>query len=379
MRGLAAVLVLFDHTHQLFLEDITRNPSAHGVALGFVYALSSAGPEAVAIFFVLSGFLVSGSMLRWLANGQWSWRRYLTHRLVRLWLVLLPGLLLCAFWDNARLLLLHAHVAHGAGFAAARPPGDGLGWKTLLGNVFFLQDIRFDTFGSDRVLWSLAFEFWYYILFPCAVLALHRRSSPLARVLYALAFLAVAAFAGRAILALFPVWLLGTAIHWLKPPRASSFLRWTGLLLYLPAVGYIVSHPWNSHFFKLDYLVGLFTAALIWLALSARGPANPRSLLTRVSRRLAGFSYSLYVVHYPLLAFAAALLVRGASPWKPDPEHLLFCALLICIAIAYGWLIASLTEFHNDAVRDWAERRIVPPGSVSAHNRNARNAITPNG
>jgi hypothetical protein len=35
-----------------------------------------------------------------LGRGSWSWSTYLTHRLTRLWFVLVPGLLLCLVWDS---------------------------------------------------------------------------------------------------------------------------------------------------------------------------------------------------------------------------------------------------------------------------------------
>ena len=58
------------------------------------YVLTGAGHQAVIIFFVLSGYLISGSIYRMISACRWSWRKYLTHRLVQLWIVPFPALLL---------------------------------------------------------------------------------------------------------------------------------------------------------------------------------------------------------------------------------------------------------------------------------------------
>ena len=98
VRALAALLVLVEHWRNLFFIDYPQI-QAHRAAFAPVYLLTSAGHQAVVIFFVLSGYLISGSVFRTLDRNNWSWQTYLVHRLLRLWIVLIPGLLLCALWD----------------------------------------------------------------------------------------------------------------------------------------------------------------------------------------------------------------------------------------------------------------------------------------
>jgi len=107
VRGLAALLVLGEHWRNLFFVDYPQLP-AHKLLWALPYVLTGAGHQAVVIFFVLSGYLISGSIFRALKRDQWSWASYMTHRVVRLWVVLLPGLLLCAAFDT---LGLHLHRA----------------------------------------------------------------------------------------------------------------------------------------------------------------------------------------------------------------------------------------------------------------------------
>jgi peptidoglycan/LPS O-acetylase OafA/YrhL len=331
--------------------------TAHPHLVWLFYALTSAGEEAVVMFFVLSGYLISGSIFRALEQGRWSWKDYLTHRLVRLWLVLLPALALCALWDSVRL------AATGTGPLLARLAAGGITWKIFFGNLFFLEEIRVTTFGSDRVLWSLAAEFWYYMLFPLALLALRRGAAMRTRLLYAVGFLAVAAFAGRGILGLFPVWLFGTALAKMRPPRVGSTVRWASFVLYAPCVLLLAMTPWPWRYFKMDYVLGALTMVFLWVLLSARGRVEEREPVVRASRSLAGSSYSLYLVHYPLLALIAALLVPGTK-WRLEPRYLALAAVLCAGAVLYSYGVAACTEWHNDRVRRWVEARLPRRWSV---------------
>lgn len=357
VRGAAAVLVMFDHTHNLFFVNYpTAMQVSHHPALTHgLYALSSAGTEVVVVFFVLSGYLISGSVFRSMEQGRWTWKGYLTHRFVRLWLVLLPALVLCAVWDCARLAISSPGPHTGATFVASLTAA-GLTWKILLGNIFFLQKIRVTTFGSDRVLWSLAAEFWYYILFPLGLLAL-RRGSVRTRVLNGIGFLLIAAFLPRGVLDFFPVWLCGTALAVVKPPKAAAWVRWLAILVYVPTVFQLAMTTWPWHVFKMDYLLGMLTTVFLWVMLSANRRVEDTSWTVRSMRTLAGFSYSLYLTHYPFLYFCAVWLNHGTSR-MPTAGSLAIGAGLCTLAMVYAYGVASFTEFRNDQVRQWVEARL---------------------
>jgi len=164
--------------------------------LAVPYVLTGAGHQAVIIFFVLSGFLIGSSVWRKTGQQRWDWRDYLLHRLTRLWLVLIPALVLCALWDaiglhsHAAPLLYTGQVLNHVTFDVQSTHN----WGTFFGNLFFLQDTVTRTFGSDGPLWSLANEFWYYLLFPCAVIALRPGNGWLRRLTHAALFLAMALF-----------------------------------------------------------------------------------------------------------------------------------------------------------------------------------------
>jgi len=364
VRGLAAFLVLIDHIHHLYFgfEPQPLPGGAQPFGTWFFFVLTTAGMQAVVIFFVLSGYLISGSVFRAIERNQFTWRWYLTHRLVRLWLVLLPALLIGALWDSGT-VAWNAHTGLHGWLSELRltDPGHNLTWHALFGNIFFLQTLHAPVFGSNRALWSLAYEFWYYLLFPFALFAI-RKGTPLRlRLLYIALFAITAAIATHNVIALFPVWLLGTLLSRLTPPRITAPWRAVVAALYTPLIFAFIFWHFRSHLLKMDYALGLLTLAFFWIMLSAQGRAPDHSWRVAISRHLGGFSYSLYLLHYPAIFFLVNAFATG-RPWPVDSPHLLRMALIALATLAYAWLISLLTERHNDAVRNWVDHHL-PTGT----------------
>jgi peptidoglycan/LPS O-acetylase OafA/YrhL len=357
VRAVAALLVCVEHWRNLLYVDY-RQIAAHRSLLAIPYVMTDAGHQAVVIFFVLSGYLISGSIFRMAQRGEWSWKLYLTHRLVRLWIVLVPALVLGALLDNLG-LRLHLAPALYAGQTGTHMLGD---ISTLLhpaiffGNLFFVQTILVPTFGSNGPMWSLANEFWYYVLFPCAFLALRPGTRAHWRILNALVFFLCAWFVGPTILLLFPLWLLGTLLAVIPPPRSSSLVRAIAAVLYFPLL-FFLSKTHIVQGVPSDYILGAATFVFLWLLLGAKSavPSNTGVHLARVAAR---FSYTLYLVHVPFLVLLTAL-IAGEARWQPDVRHLLYGLGALLLAIGYAYAVASLTEFRTDKVRGWVEEKLL--------------------
>jgi peptidoglycan/LPS O-acetylase OafA/YrhL len=354
LRGVAALLVCIDHWRYLFFIDYPQL-TVHRKLFFLPYAMCTLGHQAVIIFFVLSGYLVGGHVLRARDTGRWSWPAYLIQRGVRLWTVLLPALLLGGFIDW---MALHLHLAPAlyGGMVNNHVTGDvhlSLTWKALLGNIFFLQTILTPVFGSNGALWSLASEFWYYILFPLGLLALCGPSSVGRRIAMGVGFVGISMFVGSGILLLFPVWMLGVLLAVLPVRPTSATARWVALALYSPFF-IAIDRLFPSQALLSDYALGVVTFGFLWILIGAQGRSEGR-WFTQPSRTMAGFSYTLYLVHVPMLILLAALLV-GDSRWNPNLRHLAIASALLPLVIAYAYLVAKGTEFRTSAVRDWAMR-----------------------
>ena len=359
MRGAAALLVLFDHCKNLFFVDrnAAMQASAYPHLVSFFYVFASAGPQAVVIFLVLSGYLIGGSILRMVRVDRWSWKSYLTHRFVRLWLVLLPALALCACWDAARVAMASSALHGPSGSYFAELAGAGVTWTNLLGNVFFLQTLRTPTFGSDRVLWSLAAEFWYYLLFPLVFFCDSAGSAGLdalpvwsgvsprghlcrKRIAGTLSCLVMRRSAGRR---------QASKAEPAGTCGCPCALRPFGLPLHRLslAVAPLQNGPYVRH----------GDGRLSWIILSAQGPVRESAAVVRACRSLAGMSYSLYLAHYPMLKFFAQWLAP-TTHWRIGASTLAAGATFGALAVLYGYGLAACTEWHNDRVRPWIEARL---------------------
>lgn len=358
-RGLAATAVLIGHARNLFFRDWVHVQHKSPL-LACIYAVTVFGHQAVMIFFVLSGLLVGSSAVRSIREHRWSSPRYLVHRILRLEIVLLPALLLCMFWD-----LTGIHFFGLGGIYGGHTQASVMGYnirhaisaKIFWGNAAFLQSWKISVLGSDNPLWSLAYEFWYYLLFPCLALLFAPRSKTVSRIIYGTLLVAIAWFIGLGLLSYFPLWLLGTAIFFLPRPRLSDkaiahLLRLSTLLFLLNLL--LVRIYWKSELLS-DYSVGMSFAFLLYWILHRR--SKPWGLYAAASHKLAESSYTLYVVHLPFLVFVSALLGIGVR-LDPNPLNIAMAIVLIYIVWIYSFGVFKLFESHTNAIRSWAEHKL---------------------
>lgn len=343
-RTAAAILVVISHARDLVVVDY-KGPLIYAP----FYAATGFGHSGVVVFFVLSGFWISRSVLARL-DTPYFWRNYLIDRLSRLLIVLIPALALGGLLDSigAVQLGLPLYAGTSGAHSLVSPVIDQLRVEVLLGNLLFLQTILVPTWGSNGPLWSLAYEFWFYIWFPALAFLLMRRRVSVA--------------------------LLGLAIAWLNPSIALGFLAWlTGCVLLklsqrpsivvmkrwlvvgLAAVflaALLISARCGSN--VMDVVLAITFAALLY-ALRASGVRLP-CWLSPFARFGRDSSYSLYVIHFPVLALAGSLL-SGDVRLVPSLLSVGLVVVLTLSCIAIAWLFSELTERNTGKVRAFLHRR----------------------
>jgi peptidoglycan/LPS O-acetylase OafA/YrhL len=361
LRGFAAFSVLLNHLRDALFVDYDAI-ARHNPLMSAAYLVSGLGRQWVIVFFVLSGYLVGGSVLRSVGSGSWSWRAYLLARLSRLYVVLLPALLLggALDWLGMHMAGTEAVYSGNSGMHALAINVHGvLTWPILAANALFLQTIQLPgmgghpvpTFGSNGALWSLSYEFWYYLAFPLLVFLLARRQSSKMRVLSCLGLLAWGWFVGMNIVLLGLTWLMGTSISFL--PAFPARRRWArGLAIVLAVVlfGTALVESKLLDSLSSDLMLGLAVTALIWVILHCATAPLPASYV-HIARRAAHSSYTLYLVHLPMLIFlkAALHLPRAYPGWH---AYLVGAGVLVAI-LFYAQLVYELFEKNTDRVRRW--------------------------
>ncbi len=348
-RFVAATTVVLEHARDLVWIDAPQAGALPALAL-IAYAVSGLGHEAVMAFFVLSGFWITHAAERKMAEPSF-WPAYLIDRLSRLSIVIVPALVLGGLLDWIGMHILHGPVYFDGLGAHSISPDAHLHLTPLIfaGNLLFLQDLAVATFGSNGPLWSLAAEFWYYLWFA-ALLFLGRRRR------LAVPLIAVgAAVAWPQLLPGFAVWLLGSALYyadraWRRARRASG-LGYAGLVAATGLLGCALALS------RLQLLgsgladlcvAGAFTLVLWTLLRSEIG--FPNRVLGPLAEYGARASFSLYVVHYPLLALAVSALGVDRR-LAPGLGTAALIAGLVVAALVAAWGFAALTEAHTGKLR----------------------------
>jgi len=378
IRGLAALVVVAGHARSLFFNGLTAEaPSQSDGGPFFVPAGTGVipmtiGREAVMVFFVLSGFLVGGSVLRQIASGTWAWRDYIIKRLARLWVVLIPVMFIGVAVD----VLGRAYFA-GPGSLYSAPDGQGyvnpwtfasgLSWRTLMGNIVFLQDIFVPMPGTNLALWSLANEFWYYMAFPALVIALSARFSVIQRALFAMLCLAILVMVGIHTSFLFLIWIFGATVAvlpcWFPKILTVTISVVTGIC-FVTIFLFIKNIVHGSYASEL--IIGLSFSIFLY-AIKFNIAKEIGVFYEKISSYLSNISYTLYVSHLPVMVFMTNIY---NSPWERHPLSFLYFSefiSVIVVSIAWATVLYRLFEARTDTVRRFAQRALFGRSTALPH------------
>lgn len=357
LRGSAAIVVATAH-----LRAATY-PSFHAISdppiwfkmLAFVCGFSH---QAVLVFFVISGWLVGGSLLNRLREPH-SIANYAIDRVTRLWTVLIPTFLLALL------------IAYGLGITSRNgtdlSPTNPYSATVFVGNLVGLQGIILPNFCENFPLWSLANETWYYLLFPLVAVALFGRVGG-AR-LACLTLLVVACYMlPAALVGYFLIWLLGVMFSRIRIDCGSN-IRWSwAILVLLVSVYFRLNGELDA--FEVSTLGQDLLCSVLYLILlsSFQFRASSRSrivlLIRKVGKFFAEFSFTLYVIHVPLIGYLLRLSANHVglqqfSPTNSTHTKMFFgmlSVLLVCAYVSY-LLFESRTYLVRNFVKDMIARR----------------------
>ena len=362
-RWIAALAVLITHAGQLIqISDIMVAP--HGPGVYAWWFLAGFSHQAVLVFFVMSGFLIGGDLLRRLDRTDPFLKQYMIDRFSRIYIVMVPALAFGFVVDSiGRRIFPHSGIYDAAFFDGIFNP------INILWTLLQQQHIWAPQAGTNGPLWSLACEMWYYITFPLLLAPLSRAYSTGFRLAaFACGALGVIVMSIPESFFLFGygVWTLGALVRVATRPLIKStwlslgvFLA-TATLMRLGARGPLVAaYPFVSTLADIA-VAATFANLLLSLRFAAEGGLFAN--LSPIHRRLSDFSYSLYATHAPLAFFVWAgvgsLLGHDWYARLPTPLHwsLAFALIAAAIAIAYGF--SRLTEARTKQLRDFFARRL---------------------
>ncbi|GAA2749584.1 acyltransferase [Amnibacterium kyonggiense] len=342
LRGVAAFLVVLHHV-LLIAQPVSQPPGEPAVLSGWWWLertplkLLTAGHEAVIVFFVLSGVVVVLPALR---RVDFSWPGLVVSRVVRL---MLPAWAAIVF--ATALLLLVPRVPQqvtGGSWLAGQVQSDW-SWQRLV--------VEFSLMGNsvpyNNVLWTLKWEFLFSLLLPgflVVAVLLHRWWLPTG--LLAVGLGVAGTVGGIEALEYLPVFFLGTLIAvrlraiegWSESRRAKRLLAVilpaSLLLLVIEFLLAPVVPEGSDGSHALIGLEALGGAGVVVVAGAATG--FRRFLEGRVPQFLGRISFSLYLVHLPVLATITWIV--GDWNWP------IAAAVGIPLAVLTGWGFFRVVE-----------------------------------
>lgn len=332
-------------TDSVFRNDIQ---SLRAIAVLFVLVFHAklgnfaAGYLGVDIFFVISGYLITGLLSRSMEAGRFSFVDFYLSRAKRL----LPA----AYVVYLATAVAAVWILSDAEFDRyLRTLWGGL---TFSANIVLWQSLNYfaaaSKYNALLHVWSLSLEEQFYFILPLAMALTPRR--------YWLA-LAVAVFTTSLVLCFYLVPRSPAATFYLLPTRAWELalgasvmlaeprfgerlktlalrLAWLALavLILVPILGPGVlvgsAHP------GLDALLVCLATALLLVGRARFLEVGP---IARAGIWLGGISYSLYLVHWPLFAFATNVYIG-------QPPPLWLRMFMIGLSVLVAWLINRWVE-----------------------------------
>lgn len=353
IRFLAALVVLLVHArHERFTS-------------GWLASMRHFGIDAVMVFFVLSGFVIAYCA----DEREKTWAEYAVNRLSRLYSVVIPALVLTVVLDYA-----------GRGI-------DPQIYETVrfdnpivrvLANLIFVNQLWFIDLAplSNGPFWSLGYEPWYYLLFGIFIFT----SGPLRIALVT----AVLVLIGPKIILLMPIWALGVVVYRVSrrysPSLSTSILLFAGSFIayiFMRQVDLPLRLDWNtarvigvevyestlgeSRHFLRSYVTGSIVAInFLGIVFLSKHIQVDRIPFERAIRFLASFTFTLYLLHYPLLNFFAAAL-------NNDPNSVFDQSILLAATLGSVVIVGMFTEWKKDVWRSLFKRAIGGLGSGSRH------------
>ena len=348
LRGIAALYVMIGHARFLLWEGYQHGYLLHSnqystVNKMFMYffSLFKYGHQFVLLFFVLSGLVIHLGFANKLAKDSecvFDFRKYIYKRAKRIYPPFLFAILLTLLLDTLG-------KYYGFTIYSGNTPNSLINTNvgtsnhqltTLIGNIFFLYTNYVPLFGTNGPSWSLKLEWWFYLCYPF-FLILSRTN------IYRSSLLILILFIAGAFPFLWPVSLL-------KDIFSSMLSWWLGVLIAEVIAGRLkVSLKYFSIFsfllyflfafvFKLEYCadlqIALLFSAIISLLLWFNSTGKRFYFLEKL-KPFGDFSYTLYIIHFPIFVFASGLIMKYNNNTLPMNSYFIIIGIIVAIVISY--------------------------------------------
>ncbi|HTE12044.1 MAG TPA: acyltransferase [Chitinophagaceae bacterium] len=347
LRGLAAIYVVIHHCRWLLWEGYEKGYSLHPSEYSFfskvfMYFFSAFkfGNQAVLFFFVLSGFVIHYSVSKRVdREGKFDAGDYLYRRIKRIYPPLLIAIALTFVLDMTGMKLnLPIYFSHTPYPSINTNVHSDLSGTTLLGNLLFVQKIYTPAWGTDGALWSLMYEWWFYILYMPLLLLFRKNKYLTIGIVLVVWYLNVLYGAGlpvllNKVLNMFLIWFAGMLLADMLLYKSINPIAGLAALLLM------MTGSFADIFGRIGYeiILTVFITIFLYLVLTT----NWFNIL-RKCEKLGPFSYTMYAVHMPIVCFLSGFLMKANQGYLPS--HFLYVFAGIIISVTVSWLLHFVGE-----------------------------------
>ncbi len=344
LRGLAALYVLIGHARWLlwegFIEGFKLHPETYSffdTVLAYGFSAFAYGHLAVMLFFVLSGFVIHySSYQKFLQTNTFSVKQYLFKRFKRIYPPFIIALLITWCLDTIGKHMGYTIYSGNTEFSIINSSIHcDLSFATLLGNLCMLQTLITPVWGSNGPLWSLMYEWWFYLLY-IPIFFLNKRH-PVSTVyltggIFILSLCEpIHFYKWSNVLKYFFAWYFGVLAADIYMGRIKDKKILATLAAYIILILYVGvfiagREQMNDHFAALVFVVIMYGGLHFYTRLQIFKPI----------KHLSDFSYTLYVIHFPIIVLLSGWLQNKYNGNLPDHFGYVVSGISICLLLAWG-------------------------------------------
>ena len=325
LRAIAVLSVMVFHA-RVHAPGVTLEPWAKECSHG------------VDLFFVISGFCLALPTFEKLRAGGHATFDTVGFALKRCLRILPPYAFAVGLAALFGTILMWRGIALPGGMPASFNAWD------VVGGLLFLDRDRVEL---NRSFWSLAIEFRWYLLFPLALLLAVRNMRAFVTAIVLIAFAGELTRATSTDLGVLPAFMLGIAAAYIRV-NAHPLARYA-FPLGLVAVILALANEQRPHF-PIQTNVGWHVAMFFFVICAGAQPALQRLLATPVLTRVGVASYSIYLVHEPIIAGTLGVL---------QPAYGQFVATVVALTLGLAAGFALWFALERPLVRPEVVARFV--------------------
>ncbi len=341
VRGLSALYVVLYHAQLFTKSGVVLSENR---LINFIQRIVSVGDISVAVFIVLSGYCLAIPVVNNQLYLKGGFARYIKRRAKRIiapyFVAIILSLLIISLF---RVL----QTPHGTNWDSKIP----ITPMSIVSHFLLIHNLNNNwIYKINGAHWSVATEWQIYFLFP--IMLWCWRKYGLFITLFVTCLLSVGLYvivpiAHPQYIILFFMGAVSAYYSLGKPIVAYSNLFLVVTMLgFLVCLAVFIIHPFSILIFEL--IGGAFVSAFIYFVVVAKRNENvlkaDRFLSSLIPMQLGKISYSIYLIHGPLLALANLLLLDHNFTY--DHQLLLMWCVFVPIVVGMGYIYWWICERH---------------------------------